>query len=360
MPDGAAQFRHQLYARTPRVWATPALAAINVVVFVAMVAAGVGIMRPSIDGLITWGANYGPRTTGGEWWRLLTSMFVHIGVIHVAMNMIGLWQIGLLVERLLGTRGFLLAYFVSGLCGSVASVAWNPFVVSAGASGAVFGIYGVLIAYLVRHRGSIPKEILRPLQQSTVFFIGLNVIYGFQIKGIDMAAHIGGLVGGFAAALLIGRAPTGSRQRTSPWRELLLVALAAAGIVAGVASLPRVADIQAELKAFGVMERAAVTAYNEALERSRAGQLTDAGLAAVIDKDVLPPWRNQQRRFTEISRLPTGEKKRFADLGRYLSLRDRGWSKLSEALRTDDRGKVDEAVALLKEADKLLASVSEK
>jgi rhomboid protease GluP len=286
-------------------------------------------------------------------------MFVHIGVIHVAMNMIGLWQVGLLVERLLGTRGFLLAYFVSGLCGSLASVAWNPFVVSAGASGAVFGIYGVLIAYLVRHRGTIPKEILRPLQQSTVFFIGLNVIYGFQIKGIDMAAHIGGLVGGFAAALLIGRAPTGGRQnRTS--RELLMVAIAAGGIAAAVASLPRVADIQAELNAFGAMERAAVAAYNDALERSRSGQLTDAGLAAVIDKEVLPPWRNQQQRLTAISRLPPNEKKRFADLGRYLSLRDRGWSKLSEALRTDDRGKVDEAVALLKEADKLLASASEK
>src|SRR5690349_10235474 len=109
-------FRLGLQRRTPRVWATPVLVAINVVVFGAMVAAGVGLVSPSIDGLITWGANYAPRTTSGQGWRLLSNVFVHIGIVHVAMNMIGLWQIGFLVERLLGNRGFLAVYFFSGVC----------------------------------------------------------------------------------------------------------------------------------------------------------------------------------------------------------------------------------------------------
>ena len=158
---GAAQvmeFRVGLHRRTRRVWATPALVAANVAVFAIMVAMGVGLMSPSIDGLITWGANYGPRTTSGQFWRLVTNVFVHIGIVHVAMNMIGLWQMGPLVERLLGNRGFLAVYLFSGVCGSLASVLWNPFVVSAGASGAVFGVYGALLAFLLRHRGSIPRE----------------------------------------------------------------------------------------------------------------------------------------------------------------------------------------------------------
>jgi rhomboid protease GluP len=210
LPDAradVASFRRALYAQTPRVWVTPLLVGINVAVFIAMAAAGVDLWSPSVDSLIRWGANYGPRTTGGEWWRLLTNVFLHIGILHIGMNMLGLWQIGFLVERLLGNRGFLIMYLVSGLCGSAASLFWNPHVVSAGASGAVFGVYGLLVAYLLRNRGSIPKEILGPLQKSALFFIGLNVLFGLQIKGIDMAAHLGGLLGGFGVGLLVVRRP---------------------------------------------------------------------------------------------------------------------------------------------------------
>src|SRR6202011_2677222 len=111
--------------------------------FVAMVATGVHWLSPTTADLIKWGADYGPRTTAGEWWRLGSSMFLHLGIIHIAFNMVVLWDIGRFTERLLGNAGFLIVYVLSGLFGSLASVLINPHIPSAGASGAVFGLYGV-------------------------------------------------------------------------------------------------------------------------------------------------------------------------------------------------------------------------
>ena len=136
----------------PKVSVTSVLLALNVVIFGLMLAWGMDPMQPAIDGLIQWGANYGPKTTQGEWWRMFTCMFLHIGVLHLLFNMLALWNVGSCMERLLGSTGFLVLYLLAGLLGSVASVAWNPFVVSAGASGAIFGLYGGLLAFLMRHR----------------------------------------------------------------------------------------------------------------------------------------------------------------------------------------------------------------
>ena len=143
-----AEFYAQLKRFTPYAFVTPALVLINVGVFAAMIAAGVDLMSPSIEHLLSWGANYAPMTTGGEWWRLLTSNYVHIGIIHIAFNMWVLWDAGRLVERLLGNVGFIIMYVLSGVLGSLTTVLWNPAVVSAGASGAVFGVYGCLIGFL--------------------------------------------------------------------------------------------------------------------------------------------------------------------------------------------------------------------
>ena len=158
--DPATEYARTLEALTPGVWLVPGVLAVNVLVFVIMAASGVSPMEPTVDGLIHWGANFGPLTTGGQWWRLLTSMFVHIRLFHIGMNMFVLWDIGRFMERLLGRGGFLVMYLFAGLAGSLASLAWNPFVVSAGASGAIFGLYGGLFAYLARFRHVIPAQSL--------------------------------------------------------------------------------------------------------------------------------------------------------------------------------------------------------
>lgn len=355
------EFRSDLQQRTRRVWATPLLVALNVTVFAAMAVKGVGLMSPAIDALIAWGANYGPRTTSGEFWRLVTNVFVHIGIVHVAMNMIGLWQMGPLVERLLGNRGFLAVYLFSGVCGSLASVLWNPFVVSAGASGAVFGVYGGLLAFLLRHRGSIPAPVLQPLMRSTLIFVGLNVVYGFQVKGIDVAAHAGGFIGGFVATLAVG-APLNVRLgRAALLRESALLLLTAALVFVVPGRLPRVPDLQAELGAFDAVERTAIAAYNDALKPGKG--LSDVEIARVIDEEVLPPWQQFAARWQQVMRvprLPSANKEQVTKIARYMDLRGRGWARFSEALRTNNQKMADEAVALQKESESVFKSADGK
>ncbi len=197
-----AKFQHSLSNLTPRVYMTPLLVGLNVIIFAVMAATGAGLIEPNIQKLVDWGANFGPQTIAGEWWRLLTCMSIHIGIIHLAFNMWVLLTAGPLVERMLGNVGFLVLYVSAGLIGSLASLYWHPMLVSAGASGAIFGIYGALLAILLRNRGSIPTETLTQLRKSGLGFLGYNLIYGLTQPNIDSAAHLGGLMGGFLFGLV--------------------------------------------------------------------------------------------------------------------------------------------------------------
>lgn len=157
--DVRAEFGAKLQAITPTILVTPALVGLNVLVFLAMIMGGVHPFEPTTGSLLQWGANYGPMTvSGGQWWRLAASMYLHVGLIHLAFNMFVLWQAGGFIERLLGNAGFLIVYTASGLAGALVSVAWHPYVVSAGASGAIFGLYGALLGYLVVRATQFPRK----------------------------------------------------------------------------------------------------------------------------------------------------------------------------------------------------------
>jgi rhomboid protease GluP len=172
---------------------TPILLHINLAVFILMCLSGADVMQPDIETLLAWGANFRPSTLDGQWWRLLTCCFVHIGIIHLLMNMYALLYIGLLLEPLLGSRKFLMAYLLSGITGSLMSLWWHDFTVCAGASGAIFGMYGVFLALLTTN--FIDKSARGSLLSSILIFVGYNLMNG--MKGdIDNAGHIGGLLGG--------------------------------------------------------------------------------------------------------------------------------------------------------------------
>ncbi len=121
-----AKFWHRLFELTPHTLVTPAILAVNAVVFVLMAIDGGAILDADRRDLDRLGRNYGPLTLDGQWWRLLTCTFVHVGLIHIGLNMWVLWDIGQLIERLAGNVGFLLLYLLSGLFGSLASLYWNP------------------------------------------------------------------------------------------------------------------------------------------------------------------------------------------------------------------------------------------
>ena len=187
---------------------TPTLVAMNVAYFLAMVSVGVSASQPSAAEVLPFGANFGAFTVNGEWWRLLTSTFIHYGILHLAFNMWCLWSLGNIAERLFGNGRFLLIYLLSGLSGSAASLVWHPYVVSAGASGAVFGIAGALASFLYLARIHLPERAARDLLTSILIFIGFNLAFGFTMDGIDNAGHLGGLVIGalLGASLRIPRA----------------------------------------------------------------------------------------------------------------------------------------------------------
>jgi rhomboid protease GluP len=201
----------------------------NVMVFIAMVIAS----GPSLDFTgqveLHFGANFGPYTLSGQWWRLVTYMFLHSGVMHIAFNMWCLWDLGRLCESLYGRWTFAAIYLITGISGGLASVAWNPEVLSVGASGAIFGLAGALAASFYLGEFSIPKVAIQGTLRSLLFFIGFNVVFGAMIPGIDNACHGGGLVSGLILGALIARiAP----QHDSPRRVGVLVVVALAVVLA--------------------------------------------------------------------------------------------------------------------------------
>ena len=169
---------------------------LNILIFVAMVLSQESIRslyEPEIEQLVLWGANYGPLTIRGEWWRLLSSTFIHAGFLHLFFNMWFFWILGNYAERMFGNLTFLVLYGLSGLGGSVASLLWDPARVSLGASGAILGVAGATVMFLVLQK----PQILRAAQKSNLaimlLYLGYNLALGLGQSGIDNAGHLGGL-----------------------------------------------------------------------------------------------------------------------------------------------------------------------
>ena len=220
--------------REMSVGLTQVIFGINVAVFIGMVLATSSVVDFPGQDLAHWGANVGPYTLSGQWWRLVTYMFLHGGIMHIAFNMWCLWDLGALCESLYGRWTFAAIYFITGFSAGLASVAWNPGVLSVGASGAIFGLAGALIASFYLGEFSLPKVALRGTLRSLVFFAGFNLFFGQVVGGIDNAAHIGGLVSGLILGALIARAAPEHDNPARRFVVLAVVALAVAGAAVGV------------------------------------------------------------------------------------------------------------------------------
>ena len=178
---------------------TPILLNLNILLFIIQLLTGVSIIEPDNDSLLLWGGNFRPLTLNGEWWRLITCCFLHIGVVHLLFNMYALLYVGVLLEPLLGRARFLTAYLLTGIASSAVSLWWHDLTISAGASGAIFGMYGVFLAMLTTNL--IEKAQRQSLMASIGVFVGYNLLFG--LKGnTDNSGHIGGLISG----LIIGYA----------------------------------------------------------------------------------------------------------------------------------------------------------
>lgn len=183
---------------------------------------------------IKLGSDYTPLTAGGEWWRLLTSIFLHFGMLHLAFNMWALWVNGVLAERLYGSARYLTLYLVAGVAGSITSFLWHPFVNGAGASGAIFGVLGALFAYFLRTHSGVPKSVLKAQRNAAGIFIVVSLLNAARVRGIDNAAHLGGVAAGFVMAWLLYRPLDVKRDEhdwTWQWVRVVTVVVASVLIV---------------------------------------------------------------------------------------------------------------------------------
>jgi rhomboid protease GluP len=212
------------------------LLGINCLVFLAMTVRGVNPMNPTTEQLMRWGAdNAGNVLIGGQWVRIVTAMFVHVGFLHLATNMWCLWNLGLLAEPLMGSVGVLAVYILTGAAGNLLSTLVNwlwplrdsggavYFPAGAGASGAVFGIAGALIVLLGSHRLPVPPVELNKLRRSVIYFALINLAIGFSISAgthylgsgiqIDNMAHLGGCTCGLLFAWPMVPRPGSPREQ---------------------------------------------------------------------------------------------------------------------------------------------------
>jgi rhomboid protease GluP len=201
---------------------TQIIVGINVLVFVAMVVSGVSPLTPTVQQLVTWGANYAPLSLGSQPWRVLASNYEHIGIIHIFFNMWCLWNLGRLAERIFDRWTYLLIYTATGISGSLASLWWHPRGIGAGASGAIFGLAGALIAVLYLGKLPIAKEALKPTLKSLVMFAAYNLFFGL-VPGIDNSAHLGGLAAGLGLGAVLARGVTEPSDSRAHWRNYVLV-----------------------------------------------------------------------------------------------------------------------------------------
>lgn len=200
---------------------------INVGIFVLMCLAG-GFAVTSVDPLVLVG--FGAKQNAliaehHQYWRLITSIFIHIGIIHLLVNNYALWIIGQEIERIYGSARFVILYLATGIVGSIGSYVFNPQATSAGASGSIFGLFGVMAAFAFRYRKEIPEFISRDIKRRIIPVIFINLLFGFSVRIVDNSAHIGGLLSGIALALIVPYMRPNERITPAVWRTLQVICL---------------------------------------------------------------------------------------------------------------------------------------
>jgi rhomboid protease GluP len=199
-----------------------------------MVFTGVSPNEPRDVQLLKWGADFGPLTLGGQPWRVLTSTYVHIGLWHLAVNMWSLWQLGRLAERIFGKWAYALVYTATGIAASLTSLWWSPMRISAGASGALFGIVGALISALYLGKLPFPKPAGQRILKNLVIVVVVNLLFGARAGFIDNSAHIGGLIAGLGIGAVLAPHLNQPREQRLARERLIFTAVGLCLIGAGV------------------------------------------------------------------------------------------------------------------------------
>jgi rhomboid protease GluP len=311
---------------------------------------------------LEWGANFGPATTDGEWWRLATAMFLHFGPMHLLMNMLALWDSGRLVERWFGTVRFVALYLASGLAGNLLSlVIQGDRAVSGGASGAIFGIYGALLVFLLSERKRLHAGEFRWMFWGAAAFAIFALAFGFLIPGIDNAAHLGGLLAGMGVGfvLLVPPKNTWPSRQSARW----VAGVVLVGMIAFlVASIPKPRypwsdeqQARGEIREF-IGEDMRTNARLRALlsEQGTAGSSFEQ-LAGRIEAEVVHSYEESFEQLSNLHISPDAPSAATLErLRRYAETRRDATQALAESIREKDPKRVRDALDAVRRSSSTL------
>ena len=351
----------------PRPWAAPTLVALNILVFAVLAFSGAGLWAADVEVLTRWGSNLGLLTMGGQQWRLLTSMFLHAGILHLALNMWVLWGAGRLAERIFGSATFVVLYLTAGLIASLSSVAWNPFNNSVGASGAIFGVLGACLALLFRRDARVPRKLVRAHGLSTLAFTLFSLVNGFIGNQIDNAAHVGGLIGGAVLGWILARPlDPQSRVRLRPLQTAMAACVAALALGAGFWQLHALSSTQSSSERYWTRHQwlleaqgKAMRAMGEVQARAAAGTLSDEELERKLEQEILAAWTDADTRLLDEAPEVDPELQKFAALvADFVRLRREAALAAVDAVKDEDRARGIDAAEYMAKADQLSARIN--
>jgi membrane associated rhomboid family serine protease len=328
-PEEAA-VHDALKERVRWVLVVPALIALMVMVFVAMTF-GAGSLADA-DTLIGWGASIGTRTSNAEWWRLVTAIFVHSGLTQVIVFSIGLAQVGSIVERGLGRPVMAVAFLFGGIFSGLTHLSNHPAALGFGASGAVFGVYGLFAAFMAwtvitKSPLRLPRPALKKLTPAAALF----VLYALANGNLDASADLTGFMCGAFCGIVVLVGTTD--PLATPKRAAAALAAVAIFAIGSAIPLRGFANIAPELARLVTVEKRTSAVYEAADKKFHQRKITADALADLIDREIVPELNTSQARLDAIHKVPQEHQHMMDDARRFVVLRAESWRFRSQALR---------------------------
>jgi rhomboid protease GluP len=337
-------FRAALAARMRYLIVTPAIIAIDAFVMGMILFGPLRLHDPAT--LVQWGASAGLRTTNGEWWRLVTAIFVHVSLLHALVDMAVLYQLGAILERLVGRVAFAAVFLASGIFTGLINLSAHPIAVTVSATGGLFGLYGVLVAAIAWQQirrlmdpepeasddDTTPRRLLIPrIAIKRVAICATPFVLYCAVAGFISMAELTGLLVGLGYGLIAARRSGDQVADTRP----VLVVLSTMLAIAVTMALPlrNLADIQPEIAHVVATEASTAAVYKTAEQAFRKGRLNAEGLARVAERTIVPELQAADQRLVALKHVPPEHQPIVADAREYLHLRMDSWRARAEAVR---------------------------
>jgi rhomboid protease GluP len=328
-PDDG-NFKDALRSRERHIPITLGLIAVNAAVCLMMLF-GPGHIAAA-DTQLAWGGSTGPLTTNGGWWRLVSAMFVHPTVLHAAVNIAVLLQLGMILERLVGRPAFAGLYFVAGILGNLVTMWSYRVLVTVGASGAICGLYGLLgatVFWSVRQRSpfTVPTGRLHKIGILAAVFFLFNIANG----AVSFAAEVTALAIGFGCGIVLARAVEVERPRP----RLVGATLAIPAVLALAMAVPLrgIADVRPEIDYVVGLEQKTSRVYGEAAEQFKKGRMTTDAFAARIAKEIVPEFQAADARLKALKNVPPETQPLVELAATYVTKRAESWRMRIDGLR---------------------------